>query len=314
MARCLVLGSTGFIGSHLVDYLAEQGHFVRCFGRYKSTDTNSFENKEHHDIEIYRGDFLSKSSLDAALDDIEYVFHLISTTTPISSDADPLVDVDTNIRMSVQLFDLCVKKGVKRVIFASSGGAIYGNVDTLDSLSEDTCPNPISPYAIGKLTIENYLRYFRVKHGLDSFSLRISNPYGPRQNILSGQGVIGVFLDKVASGKPITVFGDGTMVRDYIYIEDVVKMIAGASMQEKHDFDVYNIGSGIGYSINDLLKSIKEVTGAEMQVEHVKAPTTFVQHVKLDSTRFVREFDISPSIDLNEGIKRTWQDRQLNNR
>lgn len=304
MANCLVLGANGFIGSHLVDTLSKKGHFVRCFDRYKS-DNYRFTEPLKGNVEVYSGDFLNRSSLYEALDDIDYVFHFISTTNPLVSDSDPFIDIETNIKMSVELFSLCAERNVKRVIFASTGGAIYGNVDTNKPLSEETLPHPLSPYAIGKLTIENYLNYFARKHNLSGTTVRISNPYGPRQNILSGQGVIPIFLNKVRLGEPITVYGDGGMVRDYIYIDDLVEMIVSV-MGSQPEFPVYNLGSGSGHSVNELVSTIERVTGKKVQRDYRPAPATYVDRVVLDNSRYTKEFKIKPKTSFEQGIKRMW--------
>lgn len=305
MANCLVLGANGFIGSHLVDALAEDGHFVRCFDRYRSNDV-IFSNQDHHDTEIMRGDFLSTASLEAALEDMDYVFHFISTTNPFTAENDPLFDLDTNVKMSVELFRICSEKGIKKVIFASTGGAIYGNVSTADPISEKICPKPISPYAIGKLSIENYLRYFETKHNLSYTVLRISNPYGPRQNTLSGQGVIPIFLDRIRNKKPITVYGDGSMVRDYVYVGDVARLVA-KSFEKTSNGSVYNLGSGKGRTINELVDVIKDVTGTHPIIESRPTPSTFVQSVVLDTSKFFTDFGIENKlIDLKQGVEKTW--------
>ena len=152
MANCLVLGANGFIGSHLVDSLIAKNHFVRAFDKYLDDKTRF---KSSNNVELFHGEFLNESDLSRSLEDIDYVFHFVSTTTPISSDDNPLIEVDTNIRYSVELFSKCVEKRIKKVIFASSGGSIYGNVRA-DIISEEVLPNPISPYAIGKLSIEKF--------------------------------------------------------------------------------------------------------------------------------------------------------------
>jgi UDP-glucose 4-epimerase len=307
MANCLVLGANGFIGSHLVDALAEDGHFVRCFDRYKTGDV-VFSNQEHHDTEIMRGDFLSTASLEAALENMEYVFHFISTTNPFTAENDPVFDLETNVKMSLELFKLCSEKDIKKVIFASTGGAIYGNVDTNGPISEDVYPRPISPYAIGKLSIENYLRYFKTKHNLPYAVLRISNPYGPRQNTLSGQGVIPIFLERIRDGKPITIYGDGSMIRDYVYVGDIASLIA-KNFEKQSDGSVYNLGAGKGYSINELVEIIKRVTGAEPIIESKPTPPTFVQSVVLDTSKFFKDFAVESNlVELEEGIRKTWQD------
>lgn len=306
MANCLVLGANGFISSHLVDRLVKDGHFVRCFDRYRQDSYNFDEGDHTHGkTEIFSGDFLNRSSLYEALEGIDYVFHFISTTNPLKSDADPFIDIDTNIRMSVELFAICSERDVKKVIFASTGGAIYGNSPPNAIINEDLCPRPISPYGIGKLTIEHYLNYFKHKHNLDSVSIRISNPYGPRQNIMSGQGVIPIFLNKIKQGEPVTIYGDGTMVRDYLYIEDLISMIAPL-MEEQTAHSVYNIGAGRGHSINELISTIERVTGQEVQTEHRPTPATYVDRVVLDTSRYVSEFGIKPQFSLEQGIKRLW--------
>lgn len=304
MSRCLVLGANGFIGSHLVDKLYEEGHSVRCFGRYKSKDA-IFNNNDSSNIEIFRGDFLSTESLENALENIDYVFHFISTTNPLTAENDPVFDLETNTKMSVELLKLCSMKNVKKVIFASTGGAVYGEVNSDRSIGEDICPKPISPYAISKLSVENYLRYFNQKYGLKYNILRISNPYGPRQNTLSGQGVISIFLEKIKINEPITVFGDGSMIRDYIYISDLVDMISSIFEKDSNE-TLYNVGSGTGYSINQIIESIESVTGIKAQIMHKDAPSTFISKVVLDTDKFTTEFGIKPKIDLEQGIKLTW--------
>lgn len=305
MANCLVLGGNGFIGSHVADALANSGHTVRSFDRYTTSEPANL-NHAHPDIEIFRGDFLNKSSLEASLEDMEYVFHFISTTTPLTAENDPLIDIETNIRMSVELFQLCALRGIKKVVFASTGGAIYGDVDTSEPIGEHIHPKPVSPYAIGKLSVENYLRYFKKKFDLQYRVLRISNPYGPRQNTLTGQGVIPIFLDKVAHDQPLTIYGDGSMIRDYIYVGDVAEMTSQSFVQDSSQ-ETYNIGSGSGHSVNDLVDVIRRVTGRSIKLEHKPKPVTFVEKIVLDPRRFTEDFGIRPQVDFEEGVRRTWQ-------
>jgi UDP-glucose 4-epimerase len=307
MARCLVLGANGFIGSHVVDALAKNGHFVRCFDRYKS-NVVQFNNGASYNTEIYHGDFLSNTSVEKALEDVEYVFHFVSTTNPFISEADPELDIETNILHSVKLFEACVTKKIKKVIFASTS-AIYGDHPEIRGpISESVHEQPYSPYAIGKLTIENYLRFFKRKFDLDYLIFRVSNPYGPRQNTMSGQGVIGIFLKHAANSTPINVYGDGSMVRDYIYVQDVAKAFAQVfDKQAKHN--IYNVGSGSGRSINDIIATVEAATGKKLQKIFVETPTSFVQKVILDTSRIESEFNIRAETTLEQGIKETL--RQL---
>ena len=301
MAKCLVLGADGFIGSHLVDSLAEKSHKIRAFDRF-ARKAHSF--KDNDNVEVVSGDFLNRHDLSQALRGIDYVFHFISTTTPASAEDDPLIDISTNIQMSVELFQECVEAGVKKVIFASTGGAVYGENST-EHVNEDTLPSPVSPYAIGKLTIEQYLRYFDKKFGLKALVFRISNPYGERQSLASRQGVIPIFLQHIAKNEPITILGDGSMVRDYIYVKDVADMIAGSFETAKED--LYNVGSGHGLSVNDLVDTMRQITDLDIRTEHAEKPPTYVDRVVLDVHRFENEFPGMPKTDLAEGVKATWQ-------
>lgn len=300
MSVCLVLGANGFIGSHLVDALVAEGHRVRAFDRPGRAIPRYDLNEA---VEAYYGDFLNMGDVRAALQGVEYVFHFISTTTPASAENDPLVDVDTNIRTSIELFQHCVESGVKRVLFASTGGAIYGE-NNKETCAETDLPQPVSPYAIGKLTIEHYLRYFKVKHGLDSITFRISNPYGERQPLHRKQGVIPIFLENIAAGRPLSVMGDGSMVRDYLYVKDVAVMVA-MTFDKNSKHIVYNLGSGKGLSVNDLVAEIEAASGKKAVIEHVPVPPTFVRKVVLNTGRFAEEFGVTPQVPLADGLEAT---------
>lgn len=296
-----MLGANGFIGSHLVDKLAGQGDQIRAFDRF-DTPRISFENKK--DVEIVSGNFLNRSDLSNALEGMEYVFHLVSTTTPATSENDPLIDIDTNVRMTIELLQECVEHKIKRLVFPSTGGAVYGDIDTTEPIGEDTNPQPVSPYAIGKLTIEHYLRYFSRRFGLSTLTYRVSNPYGERHSPVNRQGVIPIFLEHIANNQPITILGDGSMVRDYVYVQDVASLIAKSYKNAKEP--LYNLGSGQGVSLNGLIEAIRQVTQKDIKSERQPKPPTFVQNVVLDISRFKNEFGIQPETSLEEGIRKTW--------
>lgn len=302
MSRCLVLGGNGFIGSHLVDRLVENGYMVRAFDRFGPNQVNF---TRHQNIEVFAGDFLNRADLAAALQGVDYVFHLISTTTPATAENDPLVDIDTNVHNTIQLLEECVEANIKKVFFASTGGAIYGDIDADKPINEGTNPQPVSPYAIGKLTIEHYLRYFNRKFGLSTLTFRISNPYGERHSPVNRQGVIPIFLHHIANNEPITVLGDGSMVRDYLYVGDVATLVAKTFIIAKNS--LYNLGSGQGININELVGIIKKVTGRAVQINHRPKPPTFVQNVILDTSRFRNEFGLAPETSLEDGIRKTWE-------
>lgn len=299
MARSLVVGANGFLGSHLVDALAGAGHDVTAFDRF-STDGTTFTS----DVRTVAGDFLNRGDLATAITGHDYVFHFLSTTTPVSAESDPTMDLRTNLVQTVALLEECVDAGVSHVYFASTGGAIYG-LQEKESYRETDRALPISPYGIGKLAIEHYLHYFQRKYGLTSTSLRISNPYGPRQRPNRRQGFIPIALRQLALGEPVVRFGDGSMVRDYLYVDDLVAMLlpmVGATT----DHDLYNIGSGVGTSVNDVLRAIEAVTGRVPEVREETAPPTFIDRVVLDTSRYTAEFGAHAVTSLEQGIARVW--------
>lgn len=307
MSKIVIFGGDGFIGRNLIKGLSEKNindeiFVFDRFLQYKIGSGHPFD--KYSNVSIIPGDFFNRSDLDDVLEGADFVFHLISTTNPASSNNDPFVDIDTNIRGSVELFQACVEKNIKKLIFLSSGGTVYGDIDH-DKINEESLPSPRSPYGIGKLTIENYLRYFKYTHGLNYIIYRVANPYGHGQNIHGNQGVIPIFINHALSDDPITIFGDGSMQRDYIYIDDLTSMITG-SYDKPNIFDAYNIGSGNGTCVNELVKTVEKCSGLTLKKNYMDTPATYVQNSVLDITRFVNEFNIYPQISLNIGIERTW--------
>lgn len=303
MANALVIGANGFLGSHLVDALVAAGHQVRAFDRFSGERGATFRSDS---VEIVRGEFLSRTDLESAVAGQDLVFHFLSTTTPATAERDPTLDVRTNIAQTIELLESSVAANVKHFYFASTGGAIYG-MQGKTSYSENDRALPVSPYAIGKLTIEHYLRYFRRMHGLNATTFRISNPYGTRQHPEKLQGFIPIALRRIKRGEPVVQLGDGSMVRDYIFVADVVEMITRVVDSEPLD-DLYNIGSGEGSSVSEVLSALRVVTGVDFTIETRPAPATYVDRVVLDTTRYREQFgDISPT-SLIDGIAKTFRE------
>lgn len=304
--KVLILGADGFLGSNLAKSLLADGKFeIRAFDLFKDGLSKNLT-KPEKDLEIFPGNFLNRADLKKALKGIDYVFHYISLTTPGSSMNDPLIDVDTNIHGTVVLLEECVKAKIKKIIFSSSGGAIYGNQEK-NKLSEDDRQNPISPYAISKLAIEKYLEYFRLNRGLDYLILRYSNPYGPGQNLVGSQGIIPIFLNLAKQGKEITIFGDGENIRDYIFIDDAIENTKRLSFKLKTKYRIYNIGSGKGISINGIVNAIRKVTGKGVRIKKTPARGIDVRRVVSDISRIKKEIDYSGETSLEEGIRKTWE-------
>lgn len=302
MANALVVGGNGFIGSHLVDALAEAGHAVTAFDRFSSVAPTF----RRTDARPFQGDFLSRADIDEAVRGQDYVFHFLSTTTPMTAENDPTLDVRTNLAQTIELLEACAASGVQHVYFASSGGAIYG-IQGKSEYSEEDRAMPISPYAIGKLTIEHYLHYFRAKHGLQSTSFRVSNPYGTRQRPNRKQGLIPIALRQISLGQPVVRLGDGSMVRDYIFVNDLVRMIvAVVGIPARHD--LYNLGSGTGLSVNDVIDSLRRVTGIDFAITERPQPSTFVDRVVLNMSRYRSEFGDFALTPLDDGVRMTWNE------
>jgi len=300
--NCLVLGGAGFIGSHIVDTLLVLGHKVRVFDRPRIDTGNLSEAMAH--IEFISGDFTNTVDITNALEGIDIVIHLVSTTIPTSSNEAPVYDVETNIAGTVRLLELAKDMGVRKIIFASSGGTVYGEPLSLP-IPETHPNNPTCSYGITKLAIEKYLYLFHHLHGLDYSILRISNPYGERQNPNGGLGAVTVFIWKVMHGEPITIWGNGEVARDYFYISDLtdgfVKLVENQSPSK-----IYNIGSGTASSLNEILYVIQAVTGKKAMVNYTPARALDVPVNYLDISRAKRELVWAPSITLEQGIEKTY--------
>jgi UDP-glucose 4-epimerase len=297
--KSLVLGGNGFIGTHLVDGLLEKSYSVRIYdkspNRFRATPPNA---------EYVEGDLGNHDLIRAAVEGMEGVFHLVGTTIPKTSNDDPIYDVRSNLIDTLQFLEACVEAGVRKVIFASSGGTVYGLPQTVP-ITEDHPTNPITSYGIVKLAIEKYLGLFHYLHGLDYAVLRISNPYGPYQDPGKQQGAVPVFLHRLHTGQPVTIWGNGNVVRDYLYVADLVDALVLAAEVETRQ-KVLNVGSSRGTSLNELVAIIARVTGERPVVEYMPGRALDVPANVLDVARVRDELGWSPTTDLAEGIDRTW--------
>lgn len=299
MMNVLILGGNGFIGSHLTDKLLAEGHAVRVFDKYPERYRQPLPQ-----VDYRFGDFGNRGLLAEALPSIDVVFHLINTSLPKTSNDDPAYDVQSNVIETLFMLEKCVELGVKKVIFISSGGTVYGRPLHLP-IAEDGQTDPECSYGITKLTIEKYLALYHHLHGLDYVVIRPSNPYGSRQNPHGIQGAIPVFLGKVAKGEPIEIWGDGSVVRDYLFIDDLVGGICRAAFSEAQD-RIFNMGSGTGHSLNDIVASIRAVTGLDVRVNYKPGRSFDVPKIYLDITRALTQLGWEPKTSMNDGILQTW--------
>ncbi|NJA04842.1 NAD-dependent epimerase/dehydratase family protein [Methylomonas sp. UP202] len=299
--RCLVLGGRGFIGSHLVDALLVRGHFVRCFDRPHIAPLPEAQISDAN-FELFEGDFVSDADISEAVDSCEVCFHLISTTLPKSSNADPIFDVESNVVGSLRLLSHLVRSGTKKIIFVSSGGTVYGMPTQLPIL-ETHSTNPMCSYGITKLTIEKYLGLFKELHGLDYTVLRIANPFGERQRTHASQGAIAVFLGKVLRGEPVEIWGDGSVIRDYIHIDDVIDALL-AALNHSTSQNTFNIGSGCGHSLNEVLDAIERVTRRTANRHYLPGRPFDVPKSVLSIQSAEDELEWVPRIKFADGLRR----------
>ncbi|WP_323687921.1 NAD-dependent epimerase/dehydratase family protein [Rhizobium sp. AN69] len=302
--RCLVLGGGGFLGKNLVDPLETKGYFVRSFDRALNEKRGgASEEKSASNVEHFSGNFLARSDIEAALNGIDVCFHLISTTIASTSNANPTFDVETNLLGTLQLLKCAVKSGVKRIVFISSGGTVYGVPKTIP-ISEEHSTYPTSSYGITKLAIEKYLDLYRSLHGLEYVTLRLANPYGVGQRLDAQQGAIAVFLARALRGEEISIWGDGSVIRDYIYVDDAIDAMVRSADVNIQGGCVVNIGAGVGYSINEILSAIEKVTGRRTNKKYVEGRTYDVPANVLDISAAARLLGWTPKISLEEGLLR----------
>jgi UDP-glucose 4-epimerase len=298
--RYLILGGNGFIGSHLVERLLRAGCHVRVYDR----GDNRYQSRLP-DVEYIYGELGNGGLIRAALSDIDVVCHLISTTVPGNSNDDPAFDVQSNVVDSIRLLEASVAARVKRFVFTSSGGTVYG-IPQHTPIDENHPLNPISSYGIAKLAIEKYLAMFRHLHGLEYGILRPANAYGERQNPFGQQGLIAVMMGKVLRGEPIVVWGDGSVVRDYVHVTDLAEALYRLMTHPLKGDGIFNCGSGSGVSVNDVLAMLQRVVGHPVEVRYVEARRFDVPVNVLDTRRARAQLGWTPQIDLEAGLERTW--------
>jgi UDP-glucose 4-epimerase len=301
--KALIIGGNGFIGAHLVDALLESGHEVRVFDRYPSRYREQLPN-----VEYVSGDFANHGEVDAAVQGVDWIFHLAYTTLPQTSNDDPVYDVRSNVIDTLQLLQSCREHKVKKFVFISSGGTVYG-IPQRVPVTEDHPTEPICSYGITKLTIEKYLNLYHRIHGLDYVVARVSNPYGEFQNPYAKQGAIGVFLGNIVQGQPITIWGDGEVVRDYVYIKDAVKALVLAAEYDAGPDEprVFNVGYGSGHSLNDIIAEIKKVVDMPVEVKYTPSRAVDVPVNVLDISRATRHLEWHPNTELARGLAQTWK-------
>ena len=295
------MGGGGFIGSAISDQLLTEGWTVRIFERPGLLPYRIFGS--HERVEWVEGIFEDLISVRGALQGVDAVVHLISTMLPRRSNEMPYEDVQSNVLGSLQLMQEIVLQGIKRIVFASSGGTVYG-VPIQLPIREDHPTQPRVSYGICKLMIEKYLGLFSQLHGLRPLSLRIANPYGGRQRIDTSQGAVAVFLHRALQKQTVEVWGDGSVVRDYLHVTDVAAAIS-AALRYEGQHQVINIGAGRGFSLNELLDEMGILLGYKVDRCYLPGRGFDVPVSVLDISLARTELNWMPHIDLRNGLRLT---------
>lgn len=291
----LITGGLGFIGSNLMNKIDQNKYNIIVLDKNndqsKLPDINfTFINSDIDQIEKYYD----------IIKNVSCVIHLASTSIPNTTNLNPILDMQNEVIKNLIFFNFLSNKGIKNIIYPSSGGTVYGEINS-DSNSIQHTPKPISYYGAHKLLQENYLRIFEQNNSLNPIILRISNPYGYNQSNYKKQGLIGTVIKTAINNNEIEIWGDGSVIRDYIYIDDLSDLIIKCINKGKSG--TFNIGSGEGYSTNEILKKIEKIHGTQLNIKFVEAIEFDVKKSVLDISKTAKYFNWKPKISINKGIE-----------
>lgn len=295
-----VFGATGFIGRNVVQYLSAQGLKVRAISwAFKDDFLANLPG-----VECVVSDMRDTTSVSIAMDGLDGAVQLVSTTGPGFGNSNLVKDIENSLIPQIRFLEMCQLRGVGKVIFASSGGTVYGK-PTEVPIKESHSTRPVSSYGIIKLTTEKYLELFAQNYALPYVVLRIANPYGPHQTFRNGQGLIANIISHCKDGTPIPVFGEGLAQRDYIYVEDVCRAFHMALVNPNANGAAINIGSGQGISILQVLAQMEALLGQPLPRHYVPARSTDVDISVLDIALADKILGWRPQVNFDEGLRRT---------
>ena len=298
--KVLVTGGAGFIGSHIVDGLINEGYQVFVVDDL-STGNMAYVNSK---AKFYKFD-IQDSNLESIFqkEQFDYVNHHAAQKDVRLSVSNPIHDAKINILGTINILQNCIKYGVKKVVFASTGGAIYGEQEVFPA-REDHPTRPISPYGITKLVAEHYLHYYKTIHRLDYVSLRYSNVYGPRQDPHGEAGVVAIFVQKMLNEEQPVINGDGQQTRDFVYVEDVARANLLA-LKDKTTDSVFNIGTGIETSVNQLFNYLRKIINPAIEEKHGTPQKGEQKRSIIDNAKAKKILKWKPEVSLLEGLKKT---------
>ena len=298
--KVIVTGGAGFIGSHTVDSLIEEGYEVVVVDDLSSGKEKNINAK----AKFYKLN-IQDSKLESIFEKEQphYVSHHAAQIDVRRSVSDPIFDAKINVLGTINFLQNCIKYKVKKVIFASSGGAIYGEQEVFPA--PETHPlRPISPYGITKLVAEHYLYYYQTVLGLDFVALRYANVYGPRQDPYGEAGVVAIFIQKMLKGDPPVINGDGKQTRDFVYVEDVARANVLAMKNNMSD-SIFNIGTGIETSVNQIFNYIREIINPSIEEKHGLPKQGEQRRSVIGCTRAKKNLHWEPQTSLMRGLEKT---------
>ena len=299
-----MIGASGFIGRHTVAALAASGSRIACLSRRPPE-------QDADGVHWVLGDVRDEQAVLRALRGSDIAIYLASTSLPALANADMAAEVSHHVHSPVRAAELAISQGVAKFVFASSGGTVYG-VKPAEALDEDRTCRPLTAYAVSKLAVEGYLGVMRRLHDLGAVSLRISNPYGEFQTPGRGQGFVSAAMKAAYGGEALRIWGDGSVVRDYVYVGDVAQAFVRAGLYTGGE-SVFNIGSGMGRTLLQVVSDVEQATGRTISVALEPRRTVDVPANILATDRARDHLGWAPRVDLGEGLRRTsaWWSTQL---
>ena len=302
--RILVTGGAGFIGSHTVDALIASGA-----GEVSVLDDLSTGKRKQVNAKatLHQTDLRDAAAVASVVEQArpEIIFHLAAQMDVRRSVADPAFDAQVNLVGFLNLIESARRHGLKRVVFSSTGGAIYGEQDEFPC-TEEHPRRPVSPYGVAKLATEAYLFFYKVEYGIDYLALRFGNVYGPRQDPHGEAGVVAIFCGRILDGMPVTIYGDGTQTRDYVYVGDVVRAVVAAAKSSASGIAL-NIGTGIETNVNDLYSTLAGIADFPAREQHAPARPGEQNRSVISPARAERELGWRPEKKLADGLEETFK-------
>ncbi len=299
--KIVVTGGAGFIGSHVCDAFLSQGHQVIALDDLSSGKPENLDKR----VKLVKLDIRSKEAAQLILDEKpQAMAHLAAQMDVRRSVADPSFDADVNLRGFLNLLEAAVKAGTKRVVFSSTGGAIYGEQDAFPA-GEDHPKRPCSPYGVSKAAGELYLNYYGLQHGLRWCALRYANVYGPRQNPHGEAGVVAIFCDRILKGQDCTIYGDGGQTRDFVYVGDVAR--ANLMALESDYVGAANIGTGRETDVNALYQQLAKAAGTKREAVHAPGKPGEQRRSVISPALAKKLWGWEPKVQVGEGLARTFE-------